>query len=66
MMCYRDTTFCISPNCQNKCGRKLTDEIRAAAERWWNPSGDPAKANQAPIAVSYFCGEQPKGWPYNE
>lgn len=50
MICYRDTTFCVSPNCQNKCGRKLTPEIQAAARRWWG-------GEDAPIAVAYFCGE---------
>ncbi len=24
MMCYKDRTFCNSPHCENKCGRKLT------------------------------------------
>jgi len=56
MMCYRDRTFCVSPNCKNECGRKLTQEIRDAAEKWWNPKDEPDKRNQAPIAVSCFCG----------
>lgn len=46
MLCYRDTTFCVSENC--KCGRKLTPEIIAAAERWWGKPG-------APIAKANFC-----------
>lgn len=24
-MCYKDGTFCVSKNCKNKCGRKLTE-----------------------------------------
>jgi hypothetical protein len=49
MLCYLDKTFCISPNCENKCGRKLTEEIIADANKWWGkPSG-------APIAMSSFC-----------
>jgi hypothetical protein len=56
-------TFCMSPNCT--CGRKLTPEIQQAAEKWWNPKDLPEKRNQAPIAVSYFCGGEPEGWPYN-
>lgn len=49
MLCYRDRTYCASPNCVDACGRKLTPEIQKAAEAWW---GSP----DAPIAVSYFCG----------
>lgn len=51
MMCYRDMTFCISTACTNKCGRKLTDKIRADAERWWGKPG-------APISMSYFCDDK--------
>lgn len=51
MICYEDKTFCASPNCT--CGRKLTDEIIKAAEKWW---GGP----NAPISVSYFCGGAPE------
>ena len=58
MICYKDMTFCISPNCENKCGRKLTREIQAAAELWWNPENKLEEAGQAPIAVAYFCGNQ--------
>ena len=49
MICYRDTTFCVSPGCENKCGRKLTPEIEAAARRWW-------KGDDPPIAMSCYCG----------
>lgn len=48
MLCYRDQTFCISPDCKNECGRRLTDEIREAAKRWWG--GD-----NPPIASAYLC-----------
>lgn len=59
MICFRDTTFCISPNCTNKCGRKLTNEIQVAAKNWWRGcEGEP------PIAVGYFCGDKPDGWPH--
>lgn len=54
MICYRDRTYCISPNCV--CGRKLTPEIEAAAEEWWGKPG-------APIAMSYFCGGEPDAEP---
>lgn len=26
MMCYKDKTWCKSPNCKNKCGRKISPE----------------------------------------
>jgi hypothetical protein len=32
MICYMDRTYCISPNCVNACGRKLTDAVRVAAK----------------------------------
>lgn len=50
MLAYRDTTFCISENC--RCGRKLTEEIKQAAIRWWGNE-------DAPIAVANFC-DKPK------
>lgn len=46
MICYRDMTFCISANC--KCNRKLTQEIKDAAIKWWN-------SKDAPISVAYLC-----------
>jgi hypothetical protein len=49
-MCYKDMTFCASPNCQNKCGRKLTKEVQEGAKRWWG-------SDDAPIAISYFCDD---------
>ena len=46
MICYLDKTFCASPNCTNKCGRKITEDDRAKAIRM-----------NLPIASAYFCGE---------
>lgn len=46
MLCYRDKTFCRSPNCKNKCNRKITDQERGEAIRL-----------EMPIAWGYFCGE---------
>ena len=51
MMCYRDMTFCEHwRDCAKvaDCPRPLTDEVKAAAARWWgrfNTEGNP------PIAV---------------
>lgn len=50
MMCYKDRTFCISPNCKNKCRSKLTEEIKDGAKRWWG-------SDDVPISVAYFCDE---------
>lgn len=29
MMVYLDRTFCLSPDCENKCGRKMTEKQRS-------------------------------------
>lgn len=54
MICYLDRTFCVSPDC--KCGRKLTPEIEAAAQVWWNEGKPKEEWTGAPIAMSCFCG----------
>jgi hypothetical protein len=45
MICYKDMTYCISKYCKNECGRELTQEIVADADRVG-----------LPIAVGIFCG----------
>ena len=37
MLCYRDRTYCEASDCAkwDDCDRALTDEVRAAAGRWW-------------------------------
>lgn len=57
MLCYKDMTFCSSKNCKNKCGRKLTDEIIIAGNKWWTKTG--GKDGECPFAVSEFCTEEP-------
>jgi len=47
MHCYRDTTYCMSPNCVNECGRKMSEEIKQLLE----------KDNYNCTAYAYFCGE---------
>lgn len=44
MFSYKDRSFCASPNCENKCGRKITDFERAQANEL-----------NVPIAWGYFC-----------
>jgi hypothetical protein len=60
MICYKDKTFCVSPSCTNKCGRKLTPEIKEAAQKWWGMEGE------APIAISCFCGGELKDYSVAE
>ena len=54
MLCYADKTFCNNPGCtNNKCKKKLTDEVKRKADEWWGGPG-------APVAVMDFretCGE---------
>ena len=46
-----DKTYCVSPECVNACGRKLTPELRdkaiAAGCEW--------------LSQAYFCGETKDG-----
>lgn len=52
MISYRDRTFFVSKNCTDKCGRKLTKEIKEKAAEWWG-------SDEAPISVAKFCeGEE--------
>ena len=46
MICFRDMAFTTDPKCI--CHRKLTDEVRSAAEKWWGKPG-------APIQVKDKC-----------
>lgn len=56
MICFRDKTFCNSPNCQGKCGRQWTPALQEEAERWWGGPG-------APVAFSSFCSNQESEQP---
>jgi hypothetical protein len=56
-MSFLDKTFCASPNCENACGRKITDEEKK-------------KLNQLPsweqlVSQAYFCGEPVRETPQN-
>jgi hypothetical protein len=44
MLCFKDTTFCASPNCNNQCGHKITEQEREKSKR----------LNMI-ISVAYFC-----------
>ena len=45
--CYRDKTYCMSPNCENKCGRKMSKEVEELlkADKYGRTS------------YAYFCSE---------
>ena len=51
MIGYRDMTFCTNPKCTCPEWRRITDEVLAAAEKWW---GGP----DFPICVGNVCGER--------
>lgn len=48
-MVFLDKTFCSSPNCQNKCGRKMTDQEDYYRLNVW---GD------LPVAIAKFCDDK--------
>lgn len=50
MICFRDTTYCSSPTCQDKCGRKPPEDLEAQVLRWWGKPG-------GPVAYADFCSE---------
>lgn len=50
MICYKDTTFCSSPECQGKCGRQFTEQDKINAEKWWG-------GKDIPIAWGDFCSK---------
>ena len=45
MICYKDMTFCISPNCTGECEREFTDQDKVRADK----SG-------LPVMFARFCG----------
>jgi len=45
MRCYKDRTYCASPECKNECGRKLSKEEEEST-----------RGKNVYIAYSYFCG----------
>ncbi len=47
MLCFRDRTYCASLNCQNNCGRMLTEELKAEAIKVG-----------LPVAMALFCDDE--------
>ncbi|WP_332764004.1 hypothetical protein [Phenylobacterium sp.] len=59
MICFRDKTFCAADCATADCHRKLTDQVRADARRWWGKPG-------APIAVANLAANCPDHTPVAE
>ena len=45
--CYRDKTYCCSPNCTNECGRKMSPEVEYLLKQ----------DKYGITSYAYFCGE---------
>ncbi len=66
-MSFKDRTYCASPNCNNECGRKMSDadkqELDVLNENLQRRTTEVfAQTNSAPIMLhcvsyGYFCGE---------
>lgn len=44
MITFKDKTYCMSPNCKNECGRKMTEKEKREAEN-----------QELLVAYAYFC-----------
>jgi hypothetical protein len=55
-MAYLDKTFCASSDCQNECGRRMTD---LEHERL-------IYLNEDMVSYGYFCGENDIDTEYSE
>jgi hypothetical protein len=47
VICFRDRTWCASPECKGECGRQMTPEIKAEARK-----------SKEPISWGIFCGDK--------
>lgn len=56
MIIFRGKTFCTSPNCENKCGRKMTKKEEEQLEAMREEYGKSFDVSQG-----YFCGEPEEG-----
>jgi hypothetical protein len=52
-MSFKDRTFCASPNCKNKCGRKMSEKERAELDAL-NKTG---LFYLSEVSYGYFCSE---------
>ena len=47
LSCYRDRTYCASPNCKNECGRKMSKEVEKLLKQ----------DKHGRTSYAYFCDE---------
>lgn len=59
MFCFKDRSYCCSPNCNNECGRKMSDEdkelLNKLSKKW--AKDYPECDLGYPVAYGFFCGE---------
>ena len=56
MICFKDKTFCNSPGCEGKCGRRWTQALHNEAVRWWNEGKTPEEPEEdPPVSFANFC-----------
>lgn len=54
MLAYRDRTFCAAPCAWTSCQHALTEDVLAAADRWWGKPGAPiSMADLSPNCANY-------------
>ncbi len=53
-MTYKDRTYCASPNCTNKCGRKMPENEKKLLESLYS------KGFSMLVSYAYFCGTDKK------
>ena len=58
MICYKDTTYCVSKDCANKsCKRRMTDEIQNKA----NKLCIPVSLDDGTETCMYYVNRNKKG-----
>lgn len=61
-MSFLDKTFCASPNCENKCNRKMTykqrEYLKELAFKGYKAS--------AMVSYAYFCGDNNESGEKND
>lgn len=58
MLTFKDRTFCINPKCTCPEEYRLTEEVEAAAHKWWE-GVHPGHGREAPIAIGDRCNAKP-------
>ena len=53
-ICFKDRSYCASPNCTNACGRMMTDEEH---EEYIRVNAPDQQDGMLGIMYGYYCGE---------